>query len=171
MLPEPDYQTVVLNQYPLLGLVVSNHIYVEACLRRWLSHILPNPAALDRVNVRFYELVALCEAHSLLSTDLVAALLKVNTLRNRFSHNPAHQPDEKHVKELITSIQRVTKNQIVDAAPGDPKYVSLINAITHLAVYVNQLAEMRISPFDPSEDEAAWVDDQVDGYVSDEDGS
>lgn len=138
--PASSFKNNVLKANRDLTYVVSTHLFIESLLINWLSQVLPKPDKLfNDYRPTFQQIIALCQAHNLLSDDIASVLKKLNTLRNKFSHNLLYRPDDQIIDDFLSSLRKMKKPFYV--AVVEPTERELGLALAALCGFIQEQAE------------------------------
>lgn len=135
--PSKEFKNNVLEANPDLAYVLSAHLFIESLLIEWLSLILPKPQKLfSDFRPTFQQIVALCQAHNLFDDDLALVIKKLNSLRNRFSHNLLYKPDSTSIKDFLESLREMRHPFYVSFVDPTEREMSL--ALAALCGYIQK---------------------------------
>lgn len=135
-----DFRNQVLNSNPDLAFVLSAHLYVENFLIELIELTLPFPEKLFReYRPSFQQLLALCQAQGLLRDDLALLLKKLNTIRNKFSHNLQYRLDEPLIQDFLTTMNKMEKPFYIALVEPDERQFSL--AVSALCGHIQTLVD------------------------------
>jgi hypothetical protein len=136
-----DFGMKVLNSNPDLSFVLSAHLYIENCLVKLIEVTLPFPEKLFReYRPSFQQLLALCQAHDLLSDDLALLLKKLNTIRNKFSHNLQYRVDKTVIQDFLAIMNKMDKPfYVAIVEPDEYQFGLAVSALCgHMKVLVDE---------------------------------
>jgi hypothetical protein len=138
---QTEFKSLVLNSNPDLAFILSAHLYVENCLIELLEIKLPFPDKLFReYKPSFQQLLALCLAEGLITDDLALVLKKLNTIRNKFSHNLQYHLDKNVTQDFLITLNKMEKPfYIALVEPDEYEFGLAVSALCgHIQVLVDE---------------------------------
>jgi hypothetical protein len=123
----------------IITYVVANHLWMEHILLRCLDTVLKKPQALSRNgHPSFSALISLCEAYGFIEDDFANVLRKANSLRNRYAHRLAFEPEAREVRKLLKACASMRQPFLIDRTP--PTQRSMMRALAGISGYLERRA-------------------------------
>ncbi len=134
------FEKYVLNSSDLIRFVISSHLLIEHILIKSLEKILPNPEAIfnDR-NPTFFQIVNLCEALNIITTDFSKVLKQVNTIRNKCAHRIEYFPDDPEINKLLVLLREMEQPFLSSFV--EPNVKELAIALSSICGYLEKCAK------------------------------
>jgi len=138
-LGKTHFERYVSGANRAITLIVANHLWMEHLLLRCLATVLKNLDALIRNGQpSFVSLAGLCEAHGIIEEDFATVLRKANSLRNRYAHRLAFEPQGKEVGELLASLAQMRHPFLIDRTP--PTENAMLRALASVSGFLEKRA-------------------------------
>ncbi len=138
---QTEFKSLVLNSNPDLAFVLSAHLYVENFFIELLDAKLPFPDKLFReYKPSFQQLLALCLAEALITDDLGVVLKKLNTIRNKFSHNLQYRLDKNTIQDFLITLNKMEKPfYVAIVEPDEGEFGLAVSALCgHIQALVHE---------------------------------
>lgn len=119
-----------------LTIVLKSHLFIENLLDEIFSLSIPNPSHI--IEMKFYDKIRIFEALNFSSSEIVAKLLAINSIRNKYSHNLKFEIKTKDIQQLIKNLDTKGMNNQTKLKYGIVYTISYLHAI---------IAIIKIIPF------------------------
>lgn len=126
----------MIDQSPLLELVVRIHLYIENHLFKLISKNLEKPSILEN-KISFRTLVDIGEAMGTIQSDMASVLRSLNSIRNKYAHRIQFEPEDTDVDQLLKRIRDLDDPFFISYVPGDERELSY--ALSSLAGYFERV--------------------------------
>jgi hypothetical protein len=107
-----------VNTTDPIVIILKSHLWMEFFLGRCIEERMESPDALALSRLTFPHRVELAVGLGAVHESLKGSLMKVNTMRNRFVHDPLIVYDEAMARELISTFPKELK-MLTEPSPDD----------------------------------------------------
>jgi hypothetical protein len=138
-----------LQPNPILGYVLSCHLWAEHLLQVAVRSVLKRPEAL--FNPRppsFLQLVSLAEAHDIISVDFARVLRSVNSIRNKFAHRLSFEPSSQEIEEILRALREMKRPFHISFVPASERELML--ALASITGHLERLMRQSLTKSRPS---------------------
>jgi hypothetical protein len=161
-----EFSTMMQGASDYLSLIVRAHHSIEARIQEALEHELPRANALELRRVAFLLKVDFLVAMGIFHPKFRALFEQVNSIRNRFAHDPYAMWDSVDGAKVKSSIKAIDPTYPCEGYDGDSLKV-LLHVVFDYATrkYNDRIAEsLRAETFQEMMTDPAWQERVVPGH-------